>query len=562
MTINSKAYIETYLKIRAKDTSILPLQLNEPQMKLYNALAEQHRQGKPQRAIVLKARQMGFSTLVEALIFKKTATSYNTNSGIVAHEIKATNNLFNIFKRYYTNLPCELQPVLKASNAKELIFDNDVGSGLNSSIKCMTAGNTNIGRSDTFQNLHISEYAFWTGDKADTLLGLIQAVPNLPNTMIVIESTANGYDDFKELWDAAVAGESDFAPVFCAWHELKEYGMAYNGFALTAEEEELKTAYDLDAEQLAWRRWCIKNNCGGKLDKFKQEYPSCPEEAFLMSGRPVFDTEIIVNRIAQLKKQYRETPYKEGYFAFQWNDPDTHDYIRKESLRFIEDKNRRDIKIYEPALTLHPYVLGGDTKGEGKDFFAGTVIDNHTGKRVASLHMDLSESKPFTYQMYCLGVYYNTALIAIESNFNTAPIEELQRLRYPKQYTRRKYDNYTKAIEKKYGFKTDGNTRPLIIDKEIDVIHHQIEQINDISTLQECLTFIYNEKGRPDAMEGKHDDLLFSEMIANEARQQQRYEIARPVKPKRKYTKDMRDDWEAASPKERARLMELWGEPE
>ena len=176
--------------------------------------------------------------------------------------------------------------------------------------------------------------------------------------------------------------------------------------------------------------------------------------------------------------------------------------------------------------------------------------------------MDLSESKPFTYQMYCLGIYYNSALISIEINFNTAPVEELLRLRYPKQYVRRKYDDYTKAMEKKYGFKTDGNSRPLIIDKEIDIINNEISLLCDIPTLQEALTFLYDGNGRPDAMKGKHDDLLFSEMIANEARQQQRYDVFDARKKRVRYTPDMWEDWNEAGPKERTRMMELWGEPE
>ena len=294
MSINTKRYIEEYLKIQDKKAKIVPFKINKPQMKLYNALGEQHRQGKPQRAIVLKARQMGFSTLTEGVIFKKTATNFNVKAGIVTHEATATSNLFNMFKRFYDNLPEELKPTIKRSNAKELIFDNDEGTGLKSTIKCMTAGNGRIGRSDTFQYVHVSEYAFWEGDKKATLGGLLQAVPYDIDTIVIIESTANGFDEFKELWDDAVAGNNDFVPVFCAWWEQDEYRLPYDGFELTQEEVELKKTYNLDNEQLAWRRWCIKNNCNGSLDLFHQEYPSCPEEAFIASGNCVFDKEKII----------------------------------------------------------------------------------------------------------------------------------------------------------------------------------------------------------------------------------------------------------------------------
>jgi hypothetical protein len=89
--------------------------------------------------------------------------------------------------------------------------------------------------------------------------------------MVIIESTANGYDDFKDMWDDAVAGKSQFVPVFCAWWELDGYRKAYDGFTLTDEELKLKELYNLDNEQIAWRRWCIHNNCRGDVNLFTQE---------------------------------------------------------------------------------------------------------------------------------------------------------------------------------------------------------------------------------------------------------------------------------------------------
>lgn len=555
MAINTKKFIEKCLKIKNKDARLIPLKLNPPQLKVYNAIKECHENGKPVRLIILKARQMGFSTLTEAIIFKKTYVSSLISSGIVAHEVTATNNLFNMSKRFYDNLPVEFRDAVKlqASNAKEVIFANRDG---NSQIKCMTAGNERIGRSDTFQNLHISEYAFWSGNKEQTLLGLLQAVPNKPETMVIIESTANGYEDFKERWDAAVNGESDYVPIFCAWHEMPDYRMEYDGFVLNEDEILLQKTYELDNEQLAWRRWCVRNNCGGDEKLFRQEYPACPEEAFLLSGRPVFDNEKILNRIRELEKQYREVPYKEGYFHFEYN---AQDRIKPESIQFIESHQKNFVRLYQSVITDIPYVIGGDTKGEGKDYYAGTVINNITGKRVATLHMDISESKPYTHQMYALGMYYNTALISIEINFNTAPIEELQRLNYPRQYVRRKYDDYNKRTEEKFGWKTDGNTRPLIIDKEIDIMNNHTDLFTDIPTLREAMTFVYDDKGRPDAMSSNHDDLLMSDMIANECRGQQSFETKGDEQKKVYVTNSMYEDYLNAKPEDKELLERIWG---
>ena len=528
MAINTKQFIEDNLKIKSKSGKTVPLTFNKPQEKLYSVIQEQAKKGKPIRVIILKARQQGFSTLTEAIIYKKTSTGMNVGSGIVTHKDEATTNLFRMSKMYYDKSPDIIKPQIKASNAKELLFDTQDGKGLKSSIKCYTAGGTGIGRSDTFQNLHISEYAFWVGDKADTLQGLQQAVPNLPNTLIVIESTANGYDHFKELWDRAVAGESDYIPVFSAWFETDEYQMPYDGFKLTDEEEELKRLYNLSNEQLTWRRWCIANNCNGDINKFKQEYPSNPDEAFIMSGNPVFNAEVIINRIAQLEALYKEQPYKHGHFDFKWANPETKDRILDESIKWVDDP-RGIISIYEDKMLGVPYVVGGDTKGEGMDFFTATVLNNSTGNRCATLHGDI-DPDTYAHQIYCLGKYYNTALIGIESNFDIYPIKELQRLKYFKQYTRQHFDSKGNEWLKKYGWKTDGNTRPYIISLEIELIRDHIELFNHIDMLRECITFVYDKNGRPDALSGKHDDILFSDMIANAIRGQQTSDFLLEVK--------------------------------
>ncbi|MEN6421641.1 MAG: hypothetical protein ABFD76_06795 [Smithella sp.] len=513
MPINTKAYIEEYLKIKDKEARIIPLKLNRPQQKLYDALKEQARQGKPLRAIILKARQTGFSTLVEAMIYKGAATKKNISAGIVAHKESATTNLFRMSKRYYDLVPDPIRPTKQASNAQELIFGD-----LKSSIKCMTAGGDGIGRSDTFQMLHISEYAFWKGDKKETLSGLMQSVPNNSDTMVVIESTANGYDDFKEIWDRAENGESGFTPVFCAWWELDEYRTKYDGFKLTREEKKLKKLYNLDDEQIAWRRWCIQNNCGGDTEAFKQEYPSNPYEAFISTGTCIFDKEDIVQRIAKLAP-----PLKTGSFEYDY------DGLKITNIHWVDDE-KGFIKIYEEPKKYYPYVAGGDTAGEGSNWFTGPILDNTTGKQVAMLRHQFGEDL-YARQMYCLGMYYNNALLGVEANYSTFPIAELERLGYYNQFVREKIDEYTGKREKRYGFKTTPLSRPLIIGNLVKVARENINLINDKKTLEEMLTFVRNEKGKPEAQEGKDDDCVLGLAIAHQIRNQQSYEPIMPVSP-------------------------------
>ncbi len=510
MSINTKNYIENYIKIRDKKNNIVPLVLNEPQLKYYNVIKEMYRQRKPIRIIILKARQMGFSTETEAVIFKNVVTHHNYNAGIVAHKEDSTTNLFNMSKRMLEYLPDEIKPEQKKSNAKELVFNNDQGTGLDSRIKCMTAGGKGIGRSDTFTALHLSELAFWEGDKKATMTGLLQAVPNTPDSMIIIESTANGYEYFKEMWDRAVAGKSDFYPLFIGWNELKEYSMPYTGFDLTQEERELKEQYNLTLDQLTWRRWCIQNNCSGDINQFKQEYPICPEEAFLSTGNCYFNKENIINRINTAPE-----PLVRGKFTCYY------DGIRIRNQKFLEQDDG-NIKIYEYPQKRVPYVLGGDTAGEGSDFFTAHVINNITGKQVAVLKQQYNEIE-YVKQVYCLGMFYNCALIGLENNFSTYPTQKLAELNYPNQFVRKKEDQYNNKYEKSFGFKTTSITRPYILGLLQEIVHDNIDVIQDKDTLREMLTFIVNDKGRAEAEEGYHDDLVMALAISYYIRGQQDY---------------------------------------
>lgn len=518
-------YIENCLKIKTKSGTVVPFRLNDAQRKLYAVAKRQQDAGKPVRLIILKARQLGFSTLTEGLIFHACATRKNVNALIVAHREDATANLFRMSKLFYDELPAPVKPMLRASNAQELVFENpsklrserEARPGLRSRIRCATAGGRGIGRSDTLQCVHLSEYAFWpdgADGKASTLAGILQAVPSLPGTMVVIESTANGFEDFKERWDAAVAGENDFEPVFFAWFENPDYSMpVVPGTEWTPEERDLKTAYRLTDGQLQWRRWCIANNCGGSLDMFRQEYPASPGEAFLHSGTGVFDNEQIVLRLERLPGPAGRGEFTDG----EWTESET-----------------GAITLYELPEEGVPYVLGGDTAGEGSDYFTAIVIDNVSGRIVAKLRQKYSEPE-YVRQIYALGRFYNDALVAIETNFSTYPVMKLQEMEYPNQYSREREDTYTRQMRKSYGFRTDRQSRPRAIANLVEVFSSHPEWFTDRELLEEMLTFCYNEDHRPEALAGKHDDLVMGAAITYAVRHQQRMTVlTEPEKPREK----------------------------
>jgi phage terminase large subunit len=200
----------------------------------------------------------------------------------------------------------------------------------------------------------------------------------------------------------------------------------------------------------------------------------------------------------------------------------------------VNDKNGY-IKIYQvpnvPKWT--EYCIGGDTAGEGSDYFTGHVLDAKTGEQVAVLRHQF-DADQYTKQMYCLGKYYKDALIGIEANFDSYPIKELQRLGYPKQYTREAQDTYTGRTEKRFGFKTTSLTRPTIISRLIEVVREHCETICDKETLEELLTIIRNEKGRIEAPQGGHDDMMMGLAIAHDIRGQVVF-INEPINMNPKY---------------------------
>jgi phage terminase large subunit len=205
------------------------------------------------------------------------------------------------------------------------------------------------------------------------------------------------------------------------------------------------------------------------------------------------------------------------------------------NIHWVED-SLGYIKIYKDRTNLNT-VIGGDTAGEGSDFFVAQVIDND-GYLCATLHKQF-DSDLYVKQVYCLGAYYHS-LIAIESNFDTFPNRELQRLKYPTLYVRETFDSIVHDVQERYGFKTTALTRPQIISELVEISREHIEKINDRETLQEMLSFVRNTKGRAEASEGTHDDLVMALAIGYHALGQL------PNRTSKKIIKDERMDEDLA----------------
>ena len=512
---NPEKLIELVFVVVDKNQKTMPFFLNDVQhefMDTLNKAIADYEAGiiTDISLLVLKGRQQGFTTLVTAYQLSCSILNRNFQGFTLADKSDNSEAIFqNKAKFPYSQLPDALKPTEKFNNRKQLLFEK-----INSSWAVDTA-TKDVGRSRTVNFFHGSECAFWKDGIAPIQGALGEAFTK--NCIKIYESTANGYNDYQKMWDSGV-----HINCFYEWWKTKEYRISFRNeevlqdflHSITTKKgwiwDRLRWLFNskgLDAEQLYWY-W---NKYDKYLDKdlIKQEYPCTPQEAFLLSGKNVFDTAVILDRLSRLPK-----PLKVGYFLYDY------DGLRISNVRWVNDRSGY-IKIYQlpnsPAYT--EYCIGGDTAGEGSDFFTGHVLDARTGNQVAHLKHQF-DADQYTRQMYCLGLYYKWALIGIEANFDSYPIMELQRLGYPKQYAREAPDTYTGKLEKRFGFRTTSLTRPTAISRLVEVVREHCDTINDKETLEELLTIVRNEKGRIEAPEGGHDDDMMGLAIAHQIREQ------------------------------------------
>lgn len=506
--------IELVFIVVDKNQQTMPFFLNDVQhsfMDTLNKAIEDFENGEITdiSLLVLKGRQQGFTTLVTAYQLACSLLNRNFQGYTLADKSDNSEAIFqNKAKFPYSQLPELLKPTEKYNNRKQLLFEK-----INSSWAVDTA-TKDVGRSRTVNFFHGSECAFWKDGISPIQGALGEAFTK--NCIKIYESTANGYNDYQKMWDSGV-----HINCFYEWWRTKEYRIDFRSEDVKQDFlhqiatkkgwiwDRLRWLQEksLDAEQLFWY-W---NKYDKYLDKdlIKQEYPCTPHEAFLLSGKNVFDTGIILDRLTRIEK-----PLKVGYFKYDY------DGLRISNIRWVNDKNGY-IKIYQvpdvPKWTQ--YCIGGDTAGEGSDFFTGHVLDARTGQQVAVLRHQF-DADQYTKQTYCLGKYYKDALIGIEANFDSYPIMELQRLGYIKQYAREAQDTYTGKTEKRFGFKTTSLTRPTIISRLVEIVREHCDTICDSVTLEELLTIVRNEKGRIEAPQGGHDDMMMGLAIAHHIREQ------------------------------------------
>jgi hypothetical protein len=508
-------YCQNCVKIRTKDGTIAPLILNRVQKRFAERIIDQQEATGKVRFVVVKARQQGLSTVISAWQYWWLSQRKAQKGLVMAHVAESTTTLFDMYHRIHQNVPKIVQPSTKYSSRTELVF-----SALDSGLRVATAGGKGVARGETFTTVHLSEVAFWPDTFAqNNFNGLIQAVPDKPGTAAFLESTANGMTGvFYEQYKVAKSGESGYELFFSAWVESDDYrdSTVPANFVRVPEEEAIvelaKRLYDIDVdnEQLWWRRRKIALN---GADMFKQEYPLTPEEAFISTGRPIFNPDYIVERLKTPKTPIKTMAVEEVY---------DHDTGKRLPLRKLREHPRGELKVYRERDPKETYTIGADVgmglragvKGRPSDPSVAQILDSQL-RQVAvwrgTVHPDV-----FADILIALGYHYNEALLVPErNNHGLVTCVELRDQQYPNIYL--DVTEGTVEVDKEtlnLGVFTSEKTKPLMIDKLRAFDRNKEIEINDTTTLEEMLQFVVTESGKMEAEGGANDDTVMALALA------------------------------------------------
>lgn len=481
--------------------------MNAAQADLIAECERQLRETGQIRIIVLKARQLGLSTVIEAVIFALTFLSENFGALIMSHEAESSEHLLKMTSHYWETFIFKRHFRTKYDGKKTLswTFGGHISVG--------TAGGKGGARSRTIRGLHGSEVAFWP-EPERLWTGLRNTIPTLEGavTAIFLESTANGVGNyFYHVWNAAVLGENEYTAKFYPWHEHPEYvaqnipeaqrAIYADLSSLDEEERMLVDRYRLGPERLIWRRWAIQNLCTGKdsrgralsvsgIDQFHQEYPCNPHEAFISSGLNVFN-------LVKLLAHYKPWLGTKGRL------------VRDGGRVRFDERDDGPLTIFvwpsdDPNWGM--YQIGADpTHTVAGDYACAQVIHRRTLEQVAVLRQKC-DPVTFADQLELLGYFYNMAVIATEGvgpGYGT--IGALMAKNYPMMWRNKKVDKSQGQNTDIMGWNTNRSTKHFAIQSLVKLLQDPIVAmegreygviIHDEQTLMEMRSYVSTPDGQ------------------------------------------------------------------
>lgn len=460
------------------------------------------------RDIILKCRQVGFTTLSGVRALDYALWEQNMRTGIMAHLQVTVTTIFtdivkftyNWFKRDWGHL---YAPEERSANTTELAFSTDgLGRPLDSAMRVFYDG-----RGKTFNFLHVSEGSRVEDER---LLGSLQGVPYTGE--VIIESTPNGMGgQFYRLWQSWKADKGSapykgfFVPWFEFYPEVPEDWKAAEDFEPTPYEQDLLDA-GLTKEHVLWRRWCIVANCNGDADQFENEYPSNDVDCFVTGASSVFPGSVIKSQQAHLRDA--------SFVGFLLATGDT-------KMKFEPDQKGLTL-IWKMPDPTGVYVMGVDPAGGvGRDAGAAYVKDRKTKQVVAAIYGDI-EPADMAKEVYKLAHFYNKAWVCVEeNNHGHTVIQCLKDKQYLNLYRRKVLDEATNKTTQKIGFITTNESKLRITEQLKMACREGDIQIPDAKLIEEMTTFmqIAGKTGRTikrEAAPGCKDDRVMAMCLTEE----------------------------------------------
>jgi hypothetical protein len=201
--VDHRSFAEDLLVVQTPEGELVPFKFNNVQIALDEIVKDIRANGRLVRLLIDKLRRAGCSSWADSIGYWLSSTRHNHYSLLIAHEPEATDTIFGMTKRFYAHVPKAVQPAVLYDNRKALVFNTKsrVG-GLDSEVKCGTAGKENFGSSQLVNFLHCSEFSKWPTHTIDDLMtSLMPTIPKTPESMIIIESTANGIGNkYHSMW--------------------------------------------------------------------------------------------------------------------------------------------------------------------------------------------------------------------------------------------------------------------------------------------------------------------------------------------------------------------------
>ena len=522
--IDPEVWFSTFAVIKDKRGKNIKPVANTLQKRMFDHYRKCQIENVPCKMVILKPRQKGASTCAQALTYHHMRKHENLSGSLMGDIAGTSDKVFEIYRRYAENdtFPWDDTGTNLADNGNlaDLIKLN-TGSAYGKE----TAGSKNAGRSGTIQVGNMTETAFWTTTgRGDPALAYLQSLYDGDNlSLVVADSTPNGPQGwFYNTW----VQDNEWAKIFAAWFEFSDSVIPFNSeeelqeFKDTMTDDEFSAVdrFGVNYEQLHWRRRVLQDKCNGDLSKFRQEYPSDPEECFLMSSRPRFHVDILKKMENNAKTQKYEVGtvniQNEGESAtFRpddrgmckiWNHPHEDDkYVISVDTCTGEDQQ-------EQGLAADPDYHSVQVWRAGYDDVNG---DYHVSRLVA-LHHSRVDIGYLAEEIFALSLYYGKALVIPEvNNSGLAIVRYLIDYGVP-CYRRRRMNDSSGMIEKSFGWSTDKITRKTVIDHLASEILDENVDIPCEEVLKEMRVFVVNEKGKPEAAPGHHDDHVMAAAIA------------------------------------------------